>query len=571
MTLFLFSFFAGAVTIAGPCILPLLPIILGTSTVRQHKARPLFIILGFILSFSVFAVIFGVFGSLFGIKPDTFRTIAASVIGLFGLVMIFPSMQEWIFVKLQPVLQKLTPKTDLADAGLWSGFLLGTSLGIVWSPCAGPVLGSILTLIASKQDLGQAGLLLLAYSLGAGLPMLVIAYGGQAVATKVRAFAKYTGAIQRFFGVVIIFVAIGLYTGLDRDFQTAVATKYPWLFPSLELPVPNAQLPKSYPPQTVSDNPNIVPGTPSLLPVLAEHRPEFVGITKWWNTPNNAALTNEDLKGKVVLVDFWTYSCINCIRTYPFMRAMQEKYADKGLVIVGVHTPEFAFEAEPANVEREIKKNDLKFAVALDPDYKTWNAYSNRYWPAKYFFDRQGRLRATHFGEGSYEKNEQVLRELLAEKAGVTLDGMADVKAQDLSNIQTQETYFGLARGDAFEGDVGAEDKDTVYPGVGLALPLSDNKWLVAGTWKFRQEYVQANSSNANFRFNVQANMLHIVMESADGKDKHLEVYVDGVKVKDVTVNASTLYDIAPLDGKRHTVGIKIKESGVRFYAATFS
>lgn len=235
MTLFLFAMLAGFVTIAGPCILPLLPIILGTSTVRSHPSRPLFIVLGFILSFSVFAVAFSVFGSILGISPSAFRTIASVVIGAFGLMMLFPRIQEWVFIKLQPGLRKITPKADLAEGGLWSGFLLGASLGIVWSPCAGPVLGSILTLVAQKQNLLQAGALLLAYALGAGVPMLLIAYGGRTAATKVRSLAKYTLIVQRIFGAIIILVAIGLYTGFDRDIQTWLILNAPWLFPNLSL------------------------------------------------------------------------------------------------------------------------------------------------------------------------------------------------------------------------------------------------------------------------------------------------------------------------------------------------
>jgi cytochrome c-type biogenesis protein len=235
MTLFLFSFLAGIVTVAGPCILPLLPIVLGTSTVRAHKARPLFIVLGFILSFSFFAIIFSVFGQSLHISPDTFRIVATVVIGLFGVVMLFPKLQVALFAKLQPLLNKLTPRANVGDSGLWSGFLLGTSLGLVWTPCAGPVLGSILTLVASKQNLAQAGALLIAYALGAGLPMLLIAYGGQAAATRVRALSKYTEIIQRVFGAIIILVAIGLYTGVDRDFQTWLVTNAPWLFPNLKL------------------------------------------------------------------------------------------------------------------------------------------------------------------------------------------------------------------------------------------------------------------------------------------------------------------------------------------------
>lgn len=235
MIYFLFALLAGIVTIAGPCILPLLPIILGTATVKAHPSRPLFIVLGFILSFSTFAVVFSVFGSFLGVSADAFRTIAAIVIGLFGLVMVFPRIQERIFAELQPLISKATPRMHASDGGLWSGFLLGASLGLVWSPCAGPILGSILTLIAAKQNIAQAGSLLFAYALGAALPMLAIAYGGQAAVTRVRALSKYATTIQRVFGVIIILVAIALYTGLDRTVQANLTTNYPWLFPNLNL------------------------------------------------------------------------------------------------------------------------------------------------------------------------------------------------------------------------------------------------------------------------------------------------------------------------------------------------
>lgn len=235
MILFLFSVLAGLVTIGGPCILPLLPILLGVSTVRAHPSRPLFIVLGFILSFSFFAILFAVFRQRLGISPDAFRTIATIVIGLFGLMMLFPKIQESLFAKLQPMLTRVTPKTDVANQGLWSGFLLGASLGLIWTPCAGPVLGSILTLVAAKQNLAQAGALLVAYALGAGLPMLAIAYGGQAAVTRVRALTKYTATIQRGFGVVILLVAIGLATGVDRTVQAWLVQQAPWLFPNLNL------------------------------------------------------------------------------------------------------------------------------------------------------------------------------------------------------------------------------------------------------------------------------------------------------------------------------------------------
>ena len=235
MTLFLFAFLAGVVTIAGPCILPLLPVVIGTSTVTAHPARPLFIVLGFTLAFAAFALIFSFFGGFLGLSPNAFRTLAAILIGLFGLVMFFPRLQEWLTRFLQPLISRVLPKAGQSDGGLGSGFILGASLGLVWSPCAGPVLGSILTLVASRSDYAFAGALLFAYALGAGLPMLAIAYGGQAVTTRVRALAKYAPMIQRIFGALIILVAVALYFGWDRSFQAYLVAQFPWLFPNLNL------------------------------------------------------------------------------------------------------------------------------------------------------------------------------------------------------------------------------------------------------------------------------------------------------------------------------------------------
>lgn len=234
MLQFLLALLAGAVTIGGPCILPLLPIILGTSTTGRHPLRPVAIVFGFISSFTVFALVFSVFGNFLGLSPDTWRYVAAVVIGLFGVMMLFPKLQTAVFAKLEPLLSKVGPKIG-DQTGLWSGFLLGLSLGAVWTPCAGPVLGSILTLIASNRDLVQAGALLFAFSLGAGIPMLLIAYGGQAAVTRVRFIAKYSSLIQRVFGAIILLVAIGLITKTDVAVQLWLLERAPWLFIGLKL------------------------------------------------------------------------------------------------------------------------------------------------------------------------------------------------------------------------------------------------------------------------------------------------------------------------------------------------
>jgi thiol-disulfide isomerase/thioredoxin len=310
--------------------------------------------------------------------------------------------------------------------------------------------------------------------------------------------------------------------------------------------------------------------TGSNLPVLAAKMPDFADITRWWNTPGSAPLTAAGLKGKVVLVDFWTYSCINCLRTLPFLKSLNLKYSPYGLVIVGVHTPEFAFEGDPGNVDRAIKENGITYPVALDAGYGTWNAYNNEYWPADYLFDASGQLRETNFGEGNYDETEQAVRTLLADVSGKTLPPVGVVDTMpDFSRIKTQETYFGLNRGTAFMGAAGKAGADVTL--MAAATPLPD-KWTAGGTWRFESEYVETTAANDIFRFSVAASKLHLVMSSSDGADKTVDVFVDNASAGTFTVNAPDLYTVATFPGGgRHTVELRVRDAGVRFYSATFS
>lgn len=235
---FFLALLAGVVTIGGPCILPLLPIILGTSTASKHPLRPVAIMLGFTVSFTGFALLFSVFGSFLGITPDTWRIIAVSLIALFGVTMLFPALQARLFAKLEPWIAKhVTAGKQLQKTDLWSGFLLGAMLGVVWTPCAGPVLGSILTLVAAKQNLAQAGALLFAFSLGAGVPMLLIAYGGQYAVQRVRNISAYAGVIQRVFGVLLVLTALAIGFRFDALLQAYLLEHYPWLFFGLQFEI----------------------------------------------------------------------------------------------------------------------------------------------------------------------------------------------------------------------------------------------------------------------------------------------------------------------------------------------
>ncbi len=325
------------------------------------------------------------------------------------------------------------------------------------------------------------------------------------------------------------------------------------------------------PAESVSTSTSADATTSSTLPVLSGAVSDFPGIVRWWNTPNNQPLTANGLTGKVVLVDFWTYSCINCLRTLPFVRSLQSQYADKGLVIIGVHTPEFAFEADPTNVDAAIKKLGLTYPIALDANYQTWNAYQNQYWPAEYLFDRQGRLRHTQFGEGDYDVTEQAIRSLLNEGTStVALGATVPVPVMpNFSLIGTNETYFGLARGQAFENAGGPHAQATQY--TAIQHPSAD-QWTAGGTWSFQNEYAESLAQNNVFRFNVQASQAHLVLSSSDGKDKRIEISIDGEPSQTLTINAPTLYTVARFTKPgRHEIEIKIDDAGVRFYSATFS
>ncbi|MBD3251435.1 redoxin domain-containing protein [Candidatus Uhrbacteria bacterium] len=339
-------------------------------------------------------------------------------------------------------------------------------------------------------------------------------------------------------------------------------------------------------PKLVDDMMDDMKGEDPTLPVLQPSMPAFKGITQWWNTPNNEPLTREDLKGKVTMIKFWTYSCINCIRTYPYVKSWHENYADDGFVLVGVHTPEFDFERKPENVEREIRENDFQFPVALDPSYQTWRNYENRFWPATYLFDAEGRLRYTHFGEGKYDETERAIQILLKE-AGMTYDAeQTDLPASnvDFSKIRTRETYFGYERA---EGFVNASEARIETEAEYELNSVGSNQWSIGGSWRIEGERSVALGPGSIHRFSVQAPIYNIVLDAPEGTTAKIRVRQDGKAltnemltndtVRDangdaiIEVGPSRLYRIMNIpNANRHTVEIEVLEGEVRFYAATF-
>jgi len=388
------AFGAGIATVASPCILPILPLLLGAATAgagngatTAHRHGPAFIVLGFVLSFVTAALLFSASTRVLGLSQDHLRAASLALLLAMGVLLVWPALLERAMAPLGGLADVAQRLGDRAGAGYGGKLLIGATLGLLWTPCAGPVLASMLALLAlGEQPTTQIAGLLTAYALGAGLPMLAIAYGGQAATGKVRALALHAGAIRRTFGVLVIATVAAMHWQLD----TAAVS---WL---------SRQWPAGIASATAART------APAVQPVT--QAPEFAGIDNWFNSP---PLAMSQLRGKVVLIDFWTYDCVNCLNTLPHVKRWHEKYKDQGLVVVGVHTPEFPFERETANLQAAIRRLGVPYPVAQDNGFRTWSAWRNQYWPAVYLVDREGRVVFHHSGEGDYDKIEQQIRQAL--------------------------------------------------------------------------------------------------------------------------------------------------------------
>lgn len=379
---------AGLATVASPCVLPLLPLVLGVSVGQQDRTRPLFIVLGFVLSFAAIALAFGASTQFLGVSANAVRVGSATLLLIAGVVMLVPSLSNRLMSSLSGLAGWGQRLGDRAGSGPMGAMVLGAALGAVWTPCAGPALASILALIAGNQSHGEAAVLLLAYAAGAGIPMLLIAYGGQSIVRWVGPLSKRANTLRKVFGAAVVATAVAMLAQVDTQ-VTAWLSRFG---PNLDVEASQAAL------QPRGD----------AAPIL-----RFESNDAWFNTPQPLSLAR--LRGKVVLVDFWTYSCINCIRTLPHIQKLHERHAPAGLVVVGVHTPEFAFERSAENVKAAIKRHGLTYPVAQDNQYKTWDNFRNKYWPAQYLIDREGRVVFTHFGEGGEAQLDKEIQRALTQ------------------------------------------------------------------------------------------------------------------------------------------------------------
>ena len=532
---------AGFITAISPCVLPVLPIIFAGGATGGRR-KPFAIIAGLIVSFSAFTL-FGVwFLRRLGLPEDLLRDVAIGLLFLVAATLLWPRLEEIV----QRPLLRLTrrPSGDLGG-----GFLLGAALGLVFVPCAGPVLAAI-TVVGATQDVGARSVVLtLAYATGAAIPMLFIAFGGRWGANALRPHAH---RIRLGLGVVVGLTALAIAFNIDRHFQTAI-------------PGYTDALQKRFEENDRAQNElrELRGATRQAASTSSLHdygaAPEFAGISEWIN---NEPLTMRELRGKVVLIDFWTYSCINCLRTFPHLKAWNRTYRKRGLVIVGVHTPEFAFEYVPGNVRSAVRRLDLKYPVAIDNEYETWNAYQNQYWPAKYLIDRNGHLRYFHFGEGEYDTTEARIRTLLGENAEM-LPVANQVSDRTPKASQTPETYLGYQRLARF-----AQTKvfpDQFGPYHFPDRPLQPDELAYSGTLKVTPEEIVAGLG-ARLRLSFTGQKVHLVL----GGRGLVEVFLDGKLQRTVRVDGSRLYTLLRLKSRRSGL-LELRFSpGVRAYAFTF-
>jgi cytochrome c biogenesis protein CcdA/thiol-disulfide isomerase/thioredoxin len=542
------SFVAGVITAVSPCVLPVLPIVLAGGA-SGGRRRPYAIVAGLVLSFTVFTLSASALLMALGLPQDLLRNIAVALLFVVAATLLVPRFGMLIEAPLTRLSRR--PSGDLGG-----GFLLGVSLGLVFVPCAGPVLATVSVLSAQHHVGLRLVLLTLFYAAGAGSVLLLVALGGQRATRRLRQTRTWW---RPALGVVMAAAAFAVAFNVDQTLQTHLGSYTTALqrhteesgFATKHLGTLRGTT------GGVKLAPTAAPH--SNLPVYAA-APEFAGISHWLNTPGDRPLTMAGLRGKVVLIDFWTYSCINCLRTLPHLRAWYAAYHKDGLEIVGVHTPEFAFEHVLSNVEGAVMRNHVTWPVALDNDYDTWTAWSNEYWPADYLVDQHGDVRAYSFGEGDYAKTEGDIRQLL----GIDKGRMTDVKNQTPIELQTPETYLGPERLDPsrYVGSPLVLNRPVAYR-LAQTVPVNDISY--GGTWTLAGQTATPGPA-ARLDLHYHSKDVYLVL-SGHGR---ITVTRAGKKLPSIDVDGSRLYTV--LSSNTTTDGVLQFRvpPGVRAYSFTF-
>jgi len=559
-----FAFLAGIVTILSPCILPILPIVLSSTVDTTGKRRPLGVVVGFVLSFTFFTLFLTTLVRLIGIPAESLRYLSIIILIIFGLSLFIPQIQlviEQLFSKLT----RFAPQSQTRH-GFFGGLIIGLSLGLLWTPCVGPILASVISLALSGTVTAQAFIITFAYATGTAIPMFLILQAGSTALQKIPWLLKNSARIQKGFGIVMILVAIAIFFNLDRRFQTYILNTFPQYGVGLTQLEDNQLVRDTL--QRLNPEPmdETVIGKPMSDLVLPKGppAPEIIPGGAWFNTQ---PLTLAALKGKVVIIDFWTYSCINCQRTFPYLKKWWTTYKDKGLVIIGVHAPEFEFEKSEKNVAQAIKDFELTYPIVQDNNFATWRAYNNNYWPAKYVIDKDGLIRYTHFGEGEYNETEKVIQELLSE-IGAPVSENIDNPEYKIES-QTPEIYLGYLRlRDLTPSQTPSTVQKDVFAEYIPGKILNSNTFSLRGEWKITKEYAETKAGN-ELMLRYNAKNVFLVMRSDD--ETQVEIYLDNKLLNTVSVNTDRLYDLIKLEVPgAHELKLKFLNSGTQIYAFTF-
>ncbi|MBV9818243.1 MAG: redoxin domain-containing protein [Solirubrobacterales bacterium] len=593
LLLLLFALIAGAGTAITPCVLPVLPALLSASAAGGRR-RPLGIVLGLAITFTIAIVALAQLVNGVGLSSGAARTLAIVVLVAFGAVLLLPSLAERVQAPLSR-LARFGPRTK--GTGFWTGLGVGGALGFVCAPCAGPILAAVTSVSASGGASGRVVAVALAYATGLSAVMLLYGLGGRAVLSRIRRSAS-GHVVERTLGIVLLVTAVVMATNLDVRFEDALArsTSLPGF-----LTDPTRGLESSHAVQSrlaalrpasrfarrqdtqasatpVAERTGVaIPGvsTPPLPRLGAA--PPFTDNQRWFNTPGDRPLTLAGLRGHVVLVDFWTYTCINCIRTLPFLEGLYAHYHRDGLDIVGVETPEFTFEQEASNVAQAIAADGLRYPVVQDNRYGTWNAYQNEYWPAEYLIDSDGQVRHTQFGEGDYKQSEAAVRELLYEAGARHLPAPMSAHAiLPSTGLATDETYVDDKRAIGFAQPLRAG----THAYAGVAQPQL-NEFALGGTWRVTDQSATPVAAGATITARYQAAHVYLVMTSAGELPRTVHVLLDGrpitaaaagADVHDarVTVRGQRLYSLVSTpDDETATLQVQVPP-GVSAYDFTF-
>lgn len=579
MFFFLLSFTAGVLSVFAACVLPLLPVIVGGSLAAGGSRRRTYVIVGSLaVSVVAFTLMLKASTALIGVPEELWRYLSGGIVVVLGIVMVFPKL--WVLVPGVNALNRSSNRL-LAEGyqrkGFWGDAIMGAALGPVFASCSPTYFIILATVLPARPFLGF--LYLVAYAAGLSLALLLVAILGEKLVSRLGVTLDPEGKFFRGIGVVLVIVGVLVFTGAMRNVETWLIERgYNSTFIELKL--------------LGADEGSSVKSDLSAGFIPAEQKssmytrvPELVSPDGYINTEGKP-ITLGELRGKkVVLLDIWTYSCINCQRTLPYLNAWYAKYKDQGLEIVGVHTPEFAFEKVKANVEAAVKKFGIGYPVVQDNDYRTWNALGNQYWPRKYLIDIDGYIVYDHIGEGSYEETELAIQKALAERAQRLGTDMPDksiaaesVVAPKAGKVSSPETYFGAWRNSNLgNGTQGTKGRQAFV----LPQKLSPNQLYLGGEWDIMQEYIQNTGAKAQIRFLYSAKSVYLVAASDTpvrikvtrdggislGADRGADVGADGY----ATIQEDRLYKlIEGADYGVHTIEIEVEKAGLEAYTFTF-